>query len=118
ARPKYQVVGEVKKTIDELVQEVIAGKWGVGQARMAQLAAAGYDFNHVQSKVNQVLVNKSQTPTEVVSEAALIYQGAQLSKAHLDKLLALSKQYQILPRDRKSTRLNSSHVSISYAVFC
>src|SRR5699024_12218527 len=24
----------------------------------------------------------------------------------------------ILPADRKSTRLNSSHVSISYAVFC
>src|SRR5437868_13128635 len=23
-----------------------------------------------------------------------------------------------MPRDRKSTRLNSSHVSISYAVFC
>src|SRR3989442_11057935 len=25
---------------------------------------------------------------------------------------------QIAPRDRKSTRLNSSHVRISYAVFC
>src|SRR5690606_39414028 len=25
---------------------------------------------------------------------------------------------QALPRDRKSTRLNSSHVKISYAVFC
>src|SRR5438874_5580079 len=24
----------------------------------------------------------------------------------------------MLPRDRKSTRLNSSHVEISYAVFC
>src|SRR5204863_9907078 len=24
----------------------------------------------------------------------------------------------VLPRDRKSTRLNSSHVEISYAVFC
>src|SRR5438067_7055154 len=24
----------------------------------------------------------------------------------------------VAPRDRKSTRLNSSHVSISYAVFC
>src|SRR5699024_11301774 len=24
----------------------------------------------------------------------------------------------LLPEDRKSTRLNSSHVSISYAVFC
>src|SRR5699024_12325519 len=36
---------------------------------------------------------------------------------------ALSEQYltkHVLPivRDRKSTRLNSSHVSISYAVFC
>src|SRR5207253_5472758 len=33
------------------------------------------------------------------------------------------KDYQILnsnqfPKDRKSTRLNSSHVAISYAVFC
>src|SRR3712207_7673966 len=25
---------------------------------------------------------------------------------------------QVLPRDRKSTRLNSSHANISYAVFC
>src|SRR6266496_2795741 len=25
---------------------------------------------------------------------------------------------QLMPRDRKSTRLNSSHVEISYAVFC
>src|SRR5438067_8277537 len=32
-------------------------------------------------------------------------------------LFACSKS-QGLPRDRKSTRLNSSHVSISYAVFC
>src|SRR6266851_5924010 len=24
----------------------------------------------------------------------------------------------LLPRDRKSTRLNSSHITISYAVFC
>src|SRR5699024_12472650 len=29
-----------------------------------------------------------------------------------------AKAEQIAERDRKSTRLNSSHVSISYAVFC
>src|SRR5207249_11601679 len=29
-----------------------------------------------------------------------------------------SEQMRVLDRDRKSTRLNSSHVSISYAVFC
>src|SRR5207253_5939691 len=28
------------------------------------------------------------------------------------------KRYRITKRDRKSTRLNSSHVAISYAVFC
>src|SRR5207249_8315740 len=28
------------------------------------------------------------------------------------------RQLQLVGRDRKSTRLNSSHVSISYAVFC
>src|SRR5207249_6678147 len=35
------------------------------------------------------------------------------------KVMKLYKQYGINPvGDRKSTRLNSSHVSISYAVFC
>src|SRR3712207_8523556 len=34
--------------------------------------------------------------------------------ADLPKVLALAA----LPKDRKSTRLNSSHANISYAVFC
>src|SRR5699024_12621006 len=32
--------------------------------------------------------------------------------------LAVVGRRPVQPRDRKSTRLNSSHVSISYAVFC
>src|SRR5438128_5886012 len=36
----------------------------------------------------------------------------------LDLLLAPDDRIQILARDRKSTRLNSSHGSSSYAVFC
>src|SRR5207249_6639608 len=31
---------------------------------------------------------------------------------------AARDDHELHPRDRKSTRLNSSHVSISYAVFC
>src|SRR5699024_11869894 len=34
------------------------------------------------------------------------------------KVVPVSKISSIIKRDRKSTRLNSSHVSISYAVFC
>src|SRR2546427_7424915 len=30
----------------------------------------------------------------------------------------LQERYNIVPQDRKSTRLNSSHSQISYAVFC
>src|SRR5699024_12451456 len=36
----------------------------------------------------------------------------------LDRLSAGYNQQAEVIRDRKSTRLNSSHVSISYAVFC
>src|SRR5699024_12257223 len=32
--------------------------------------------------------------------------------------VAIRNELWIIPTDRKSTRLNSSHVSISYAVFC
>src|SRR5690349_22156488 len=32
--------------------------------------------------------------------------------------LGLIPYYMFFPQDRKSTRLNSSHVEISYAVFC
>src|SRR5260221_9361291 len=36
---------------------------------------------------------------------------------HLDRLPSADSRYQ-LQTDRKSTRLNSSHTVISYAVFC
>src|SRR5437773_5002096 len=35
-----------------------------------------------------------------------------------DALLADTELYDALWRDRKSTRLNSSHITTSYAVFC
>src|SRR5699024_11441895 len=37
---------------------------------------------------------------------------------HMVILLYMMQWYVWLNQDRKSTRLNSSHVSISYAVFC
>src|SRR5699024_11525978 len=39
---------------------------------------------------------------------------AQTTRQQVEEKLAADRQI----RDRKSTRLNSSHVSISYAVFC
>lgn len=44
-----------KKTVDEIAREVIAGKWGNGADRKNRLEAAGYDYNAVQNRVNQLL---------------------------------------------------------------
>src|SRR3712207_8850950 len=41
-----------------------------------------------------------------------------LCDRRLDRNLALLEVCLILTQDRKSTRLNSSHANISYAVFC
>lgn len=47
------------KSVDELAQEVIAGKWGNGVDRANRLTAAGYNYNAVQSKVNELFGSKA-----------------------------------------------------------
>lgn len=46
------------KSIDELAQEVIAGKWGNGADRKKRLSNAGYDYAKVQARVNELLAPK------------------------------------------------------------
>jgi hypothetical protein len=69
--PKFDAETPVKKkTITELAEEVIAGKWGNGDAREKKLTAAGYDYNAVQQKVNEILTGKktiSQLADEVIA---------------------------------------------------
>lgn len=43
------------KTVDELAKEVIAGKWGNGDARKKALTEAGYSYSDVQARVNEML---------------------------------------------------------------
>lgn len=45
---------EVKKTIEVLAQEVLDGIWGNGDDRKNKLTAAGYDYNAVQTRVNEI----------------------------------------------------------------
>ncbi|MBQ6091378.1 MAG: hypothetical protein IJL07_08960 [Lachnospiraceae bacterium] len=51
-----------KKTIEELAQEVIDGKWSVGAARKQAITAAGYDYATVQGKVNEILNGPAVKP--------------------------------------------------------
>ena len=47
-----------KKTVDQIAKEVIQGKWGNGSARKTRLKAAGYNYDEVQAKVNQLKKKK------------------------------------------------------------
>ena len=44
-----------KKSVDEVAREVIQGKWSNGAERKKRLNDAGYDYNEVQKKVNQLI---------------------------------------------------------------
>ena len=56
------VVEEVKpakKTVAELVEEVLDGKWDNGDERKSRLISAGYDYDAVQDRVNEILAEKN-----------------------------------------------------------
>ena len=58
-----------KKSVGELAQEVIDGKWGDGEDRKAKLEEAGYDYNAVQDRVNEILSkNNKKSVTEVAKD--------------------------------------------------
>src|SRR2546430_10294165 len=54
--------------------------------------------------------------------SAFAGEGARATQSGFEKFLYLSQDlrcaFRFVDRDRKSTRLNSSHSQISYAVFC
>jgi len=58
-----QIISQpVKKTNEQIADEVLAGKWGNGDDRKKRLQAAGYDYNAIQAIINNRL-NPAPKPT-------------------------------------------------------
>lgn len=57
-----------KKTVSQLAQEVLDGKWGNGQERKEKLTAAGYDYDAVQKEVNKLAAPKKKSNEEIAKE--------------------------------------------------
>ena len=58
-----------KKSISEIAKDVIAGKYGNGDARKAKLEAEGYNFAEVQAEVNrQMGVTAKKSVSEIAEE--------------------------------------------------
>ena len=62
-----------KKDVTTVAKEVIAGKWGSGDERKKKLTAAGYNYDTIQKKVNELL--KTSTKKSVAEVAKEVVSG-------------------------------------------
>ena len=83
-----------KKTVDELADEVIAGKWDNGAERERLLTTAGYDYNAVQKRVNEKLYRKTTDEIAVEVIAGLWGNGS----ARKEKLTEAGYDYSEVQR--------------------
>ncbi|MGG6831977.1 UNVERIFIED_CONTAM: N-acetylmuramoyl-L-alanine amidase [Streptococcus canis] len=58
----YPVASAPSKSVDTLAREVLAGNWGNGQDRVNRLTSAGYNYNAVQNRVNEILSGSASEP--------------------------------------------------------
>src|SRR5690348_14557742 len=80
---------------------------------------AGLESRGVKLSVNDLLIKALAQALIEVPECNVSFAGDQLLKySRADISVAVSIPAGLITPDRKSTRLNSSHPSISYAVFC
>ena len=83
-----------KKTIDEIALEVIDGKWGSGAKRKASLLQAGYNYNKVQERINEILsLQIAEDPQKYNGELPIIIvinDKVEISQA--DKLIKTAQE--------------------------
>ena len=75
---------KVLQSIDVIAQEVLDGKWGSGDTRKQKLTVAGYDYNAVQAKVNELVKAKEIAEAEAAKKKA--EEEAKAKAALIEKL--------------------------------
>lgn len=64
------------KTLKEIAQEVVSGKWGNGATRKSSLEKAGYNYTTVQNEVNKLLNTKPAPKTIKVGSKVVVNKTA------------------------------------------
>lgn len=60
-----------KKSIDELAREVIKGLWGNGFDRKNKLTSAGYNYDAVQNRVNELLYGSTKKSIDTIAREVI-----------------------------------------------
>lgn len=98
-RSSQEQVEEVKKSIDEVAQEVIKGDYGNGDKRKNKLIQDGYDPNEVQNRVNEILGTNNEKSYTIKSG---------------DTLSGIAKKYGVTV-DYLKNKNNIKNVNLIYA---
>lgn len=96
--PKYTDMSDAEeepalggKPIEEVAEEVINGIWGNGDDRKKKLTEAGYDYQTVQDKVNEILngsAHKTENPDQSLNQPTEKKVTAQSKATRFNKNLA------------------------------
>lgn len=60
----------VKKSVNTLAKEVLAGKWGNGADRKSRLTKAGYDYAKIQAAVNKLVKASQMSEDKIINAVA------------------------------------------------
>jgi len=108
-----------KKSVEEIANEVIAGKWGNGDDRKNKLTSAGYDYSAVQSKVNEILTGKKTTTTKTATANTSSGYALGLYVVNTAKGLNVrngpGQNYKILKAYTNGTRFDTYQISGEWA---
>lgn len=76
------------KSVDDIAHEVINGMWGNGEDRINRLTQAGYNYNVIQARVNELLgANKSTVRTYTVKKGDTLSGIAKKYNTTVDSLV-------------------------------
>lgn len=67
---KIVTIKPVKKSVNTIAREVLAGKWGNGTDRKNRLTKAGYDYAKVQSAVNKLVKASQMSEDKIINAVA------------------------------------------------
>lgn len=67
---KIATIKPVKKSVNTIAREVLAGKWGNGTDRKSRLTKAGYDYNKVQAAVNKLVKASQMSEGKIINAVA------------------------------------------------
>lgn len=86
----------VKKSNEEIAQEVINGLWGNGEERKKKLTSAGYNYSAIQKIVNELVKPKKKSNEEIAKEVIAGKWGN--GAARKDRLTKAGYNYSVIQK--------------------